>query len=198
MKTSLGVVALCLLVLGACGPAAAAPVPEKFLNPDVVIIDTSLGKIKVRLFPKKAPLTVANFLRYVDDRFYDGTVFHRVIPTFMIQGGGHDGALAEKRTRAPVKNESANGLSNKRGTIAMARTVAPDSATAQFFINVSDNLFLDRARARDVAGYCVFGEVIEGMDVVDKIKAVPTGARGAMQNVPVESVVIKSIRRGGP
>ncbi len=192
----LGLTACCLLA--SCGLAAAAPVPEKFLNPDVVIIDTSLGKIKVRLFPKKAPLTVANFLRYVDDRFYDGTVFHRVIPTFMIQGGGHDGTLKEKPTRAPVKNESANGLSNKRGTIAMARTVAPDSATAQFFINVSDNLFLDRARVRDGAGYCVFGEVIEGMDVVDKIKAVPTGARGVMQNVPVENVIIKSIRRGSP
>jgi cyclophilin family peptidyl-prolyl cis-trans isomerase len=195
MKTSLGVTALCLLALGAPG-AAAAPLPAKFRNPDMVTIDTSLGKIKVRLFPQKAPLTVANFLRYVDDRFYDGTVFHRVIPTFMIQGGGHDGALTAKRTRGPVKNESANGLSNRRGTVAMARAVAPDSATAQIFINVSDNLFLDRAKARDGAGYCVFGEVIEGMDVVDKIKAVPTGARGVMQDVPVENVVIKSIRRG--
>ncbi len=194
MRRTLGLTACCLLA--SCGAAPAAPLPEKFLNPDVVTIDTSLGKIKVRLFPQKAPRTVANFLRYADDRFYEGTVFHRVIPTFMVQGGGHDGALKEKPTRAPVPNESANGLSNKRGTVAMARMVAPDSATAQFFINVNDNLFLDRERARDGAGYCVFGEVIEGMDVVDKIKAVPTGARGAMQNVPVENVVIKSIRRG--
>jgi cyclophilin family peptidyl-prolyl cis-trans isomerase len=194
MKTTLGLAACCMLA--SCGVAPAAPLPAKFHSPDVVTIDTSLGKIKVRLFPQKAPQTVANFLRYTEDRFYEGTVFHRVIPTFMIQGGGHDGTLAEKRTRGPVKNESANGLSNRRGTVAMARTVAPDSAAAQFFINVNDNLFLDRARARDGAGYCVFGEVIEGMDVVDKIKAVPTGTRGAMQNVPVENVVIKSIRRG--
>ena len=157
----------------------------------VVVIDTSKGKIKAELFADKAPITVKNFLQYVDDKHYDGTIFHRVIAKFMIQGGGLLPGLKEKKTRAAIKNESDNGLSNKRGTLAMARTSVPDSATCQFFINVVDNAFLDKANAGDRVGYCVFGRVIEGMDVVDAIKAVKTG-RG---DAPLEDVVIKSIRR---
>src|SRR5262249_12947279 len=151
-------------------------------NP-VVEIKTSMGTIKVELFEKDAPVTVKNFLRYVDDKHYDGTIFHRVIADFMIQGGGFSKGLnkanikdKEKKTRDPIKNESNNGQSNKPGTIAMARTGRPDSATAQFFINTKDNDFLDRAKARDKVGYCVFGKVIEGMDVVDKIRRVKTRA----------------------
>jgi cyclophilin family peptidyl-prolyl cis-trans isomerase len=160
----------------------------------VVVIDTSMGPIKVQLDEEKAPITVKNFLGYVDDKFYDGTTFHRVIPGFMIQGGGMEpGQNQPKRTKAPIKNESTNNLSNKRGTIAMARTGVPDSATSQFFINVVDNGFLDKAKSGDGVGYCVFGKVIEGMDVVDKIRNVKTGA----QDVPVDAVMIKSIRRAG-
>jgi cyclophilin family peptidyl-prolyl cis-trans isomerase len=143
-----------------------------------VVIETSQGTIKAELDGDKAPVTVANFLAYVDDKFYDDTVFHRVIPDFMIQGGGFAPGMRQKTTKATIKNESANGLTNKRGTLAMARTSVPDSATAQFFINLKDNTFLDKARAQDGVGYCVFGKVIEGMDVVDKIKEVPTGRRG--------------------
>jgi cyclophilin family peptidyl-prolyl cis-trans isomerase len=163
-------------------------------NP-VVVMETSLGKIKIELFKDKAPNTVKNFLQYVDDKFYDGTVFHRVIPTFMIQGGGFEPGLKEKRTREAIKNESANGLSNGRGTLAMARTSEPHSATAQFFINVKDNTFLDRANARDGFGYAVFGRVIEGMDVVDRIKQVETGTRNGQGDVPTQDVVIRSVRR---
>jgi len=161
----------------------------------VVVIDTSLGKIKVELYADKAPGTVKNFLSYVDDKFYDGTIFHRVIPSFMVQGGGFTPDLKEKKTKDPIKNESDNGVANERGTIAMARTSEPDSATSQFFINVRDNAFLDRAKSRDGVGYCVFGKVIEGMDVVDKIKDVETTSQGVFENVPKKEVVIKSIRR---
>jgi cyclophilin family peptidyl-prolyl cis-trans isomerase len=155
-----------------------------------VVMETSLGTVKLELDEAKAPVTVANFLSYVDEKFYDNTVFHRVIPDFMIQGGGFLTGLRQKTTKAPIKNESPNGLSNVRGTIAMARTNNPDSATAQFFINVVDNSHsLDRPR------YCVFGKVIEGMDVVDKIKAVATERRGLHENVPVKDVVITSVRR---
>ena len=157
----------------------------------MVIIDTSKGRIKAELFAEKAPITVKNFLQYVDDKFYDGTIFHRVIPNFMIQGGGMLPGGREKETRAPIKNEGGNGLTNKRGTLAMARTNVPDSASSQFFINVKDNDFLDRANARDRVGYAVFGRVLEGMEVVDAIKVVPTGPN----DVPIEDVVIKSIRR---
>jgi cyclophilin family peptidyl-prolyl cis-trans isomerase len=160
-----------------------------------VLIETSQGPIKVELDGDKAPVTVANFLAYVDDQFYDDTIFHRVIPDFMIQGGGFAPGLRQKTTKAAIKNESANGLTNKRGTLAMARTNVADSATAQFFINLKDNSFLDRANAQDKVGYCVFGKVIEGMDVVDKIKGVPTGRRGQHENVPAQDVTIKSIRR---
>ena len=163
-------------------------------NP-VVIMETSMGTIKIELYEKKAPVTVKNFLDYVDNKFYDGVIFHRVIPNFMIQGGGMEPGLKEKKTRAAIVNESTNGLSNERGTLAMARTNVPDSATAQFFINVKDNDFLDRAKARDKVGYCVFGKVIEGIDVVDKIKEVKTGMQGGHADVPVQDVVIRSVRR---
>jgi peptidyl-prolyl cis-trans isomerase A (cyclophilin A) len=164
-------------------------------NP-VVIIDTSMGKIKVELYPDKAPITVKNFLGYVDDKFYDGTIFHRVIPNFMIQGGGFEAGKAlnpggEKKTKPAIKNEASNGLSNKRGTISMARTNVPDSATAQFYINHKDNNFLDKDKDPNGVGYCVFGKVLDGMDVVDKIAAVKTTKPN---DVPVETVTIKSIR----
>jgi peptidyl-prolyl cis-trans isomerase B (cyclophilin B) len=163
-------------------------------NP-VVIMETSMGTITIELFKDKAPITVENFLKYVDDKHYDGVIFHRVIPNFMVQGGGFEPGMKERKTRAPIKNESANGLSNERGTLAMARTPQPDSASAQFFINVVDNKFLDRAQARDGVGYCVFGKVTSGMDVVDKIKAVETGNVGGHGDVPKQDVVIKSVRR---
>jgi peptidyl-prolyl cis-trans isomerase B (cyclophilin B) len=160
-----------------------------------VVMETSEGTIKIELEDDKAPGTVANFLSYVDDGFYDNTIFHRVIPNFMIQGGGFQPGMTQKKPKAAIQNESSNGLSNKRGTLAMARTSAPHSATAQFFINVKDNLFLDKAQAQDRVGYCVFGRVIEGMDVVDKIKGVSTTSRGGHQDVPAKDVVIKSVRR---
>lgn len=178
--------AVCLMI-GVAGSAKAE-------NP-VVQIETSLGNIKVELFQDKAPITVKNFLGYVEDKHYDGTIFHRVIPTFMIQGGGFKPGMAEKDTKEAIQNESANGLSNLRGTLAMARTPRPHSATAQFFVNVKDNTFLDKNKAQDGFGYCVFGRVTEGMDVVDKIKAVATATKGDHENVPTEDVVIKSIRR---
>ena len=163
---------------------------------NVVVMETSLGTIKLELYPDKAPVTVQNFLGYVDEGFYDGTVFHRVIPNFMIQGGGMEPGMRQKKTKPAIKNESANGLGNQRGTVAMARTNVPDSATAQFFINVTDNGFLDKSQARDGVGYCVFGKVIEGLDVVDKIKGVRTVTLvDGFDDVPTEDVVIESIRR---
>jgi cyclophilin family peptidyl-prolyl cis-trans isomerase len=176
-----------LLGLLAAGPLGAQKDQDK--NP-VVVMETSKGTIKIELFANKAPLTVKNFLQYVEDKHYDGTIFHRVISDFMIQGGGFNANMQEKATRQAIKNESDNGLTNVRGTIAMARTNKPDSATAQFYVNVKDNKFLDRANAKDNVGYCVFGRVIEGMDVVDMIRNVETGA----DDVPVQQVVIKSVR----
>ena len=178
-------------------------------NP-VVVMKTSMGTIKIELFQDKAPITVKNFLSYVDEKFYDNTVFHRVIDNFMIQGGGFTATdpIKQKRTKNPIKNESDNGLKNERGTLAMARTPDPNSATSQFFINVVDNAFLNRSD-RD-AGYAVFGKVIEGMDVVDKIRKVKTGKLPAIalngnqeinttfQDVPLNKVVIESIRRVNP
>lgn len=160
-------------------------------NP-VVIMTTSKGNIKIELFKDKAPITVENFLSYVNDGFYDGTIFHRVIPNFMIQGGGFTPEFTQKPTKQPIKNEAANGLKNERGTIAMARTQAVDSATSQFFINLADNNFLNNG-VRDY-GYAVFGKVIDGMDVVDKIAAVETGQRGMYADVPKEDVVIESVK----
>ena len=165
-------------------------VEEKKENP-VVVIKTSKGDITVELFEKEAPITVKNFLRYVEDGFYAGTIFHRVIPGFMIQGGGFDADMNQKDTHAPIKNEAENRLENKRGTLAMARTQVVDSATSQFFINLTDNAFLNHTRPNPQGfGYCVFGRVIDGMDVVDQIAAVRTGRKGPHENVPVEPVEI--------
>jgi cyclophilin family peptidyl-prolyl cis-trans isomerase len=171
--------ALALALAAGAAPAA---------NP-VVLIVTSLGDVKVELDPEKAPITVKNFLSYVDDKHYDGTIFHRIIKDFMIQGGGFEPGMRQKPTKDPIKNEASNGLTNKRGTIAMARTNDPDSATAQFFINVKDNDFLNMSPRSP--GYCVFGKVIDGMDVVDKIREVRTKPG----DVPVQNVVIQRIRR---
>ncbi len=159
----------------------------------MVVISTSLGEIRLSLDSEKAPVTVANFLSYVDDGFYDNTIFHRVIPGFMVQGGGMDATMGEKATKAPIRNEAKNGLRNLRGTIAMARTQQVDSATAQFFINLSNNSFLDHG-SRDF-GYAVFGEVVGGMEVIDSIAGVPTGRRGMHENVPIKPVTILSIKR---
>jgi cyclophilin family peptidyl-prolyl cis-trans isomerase len=156
-----------------------------------VVFETSLGDITLELDPAKAPTTVKNFLSYVEAGFYDGTLFHRVIPGFMIQGGGMTPGLREKSTKAPIKNEAANGLANLRGTIAMARTQDIDSATSQFFINVRDNLFLNhRDNSPNGFGYCVFGKVISGLEVADKIVTVTTQTSGYHENVPVEDVLI--------
>ena len=173
-----------------------APVAEQKKETNMVIIKTSMGDIKVKLAADKAPLTTANFLAYMDAGHYNGTIFHRVIDGFMIQGGGFDRNMRQKATQAPIKNEAANGLQNKRGTLAMARTMVVDSATSQFFINVKDNAFLDfRSPDPQGFGYCVFGEVVEGMDVVDQIKRVRTGVKAGMQDVPLETVEIISVTR---
>lgn len=165
----------------ACSPALAQKIR----------LATSAGDIVIELDAAKAPKTVDNFVQYVKAGHYDGTIFHRVIDDFMIQGGGMTETMSEKPTRAPIPLESRNGLSNVRGSVAMARTMIPDSATAQFFINVKDNAFLDQPNARDGHGYAVFGKVVAGMDVVDRIKAVPTVNRGPHQNVPATPIVIK-------
>ena len=170
--------------LAFAGTAAAQTSPR-------VKLATSAGDIVVELSPDKAPKTVANFLQYVNDKHYDGTVFHRVIDGFMVQGGGYTADMKEKPTRAPVPLEAANGLKNDSYTIAMARTGNPDSATSQFFINVKNNAMLD-APNPDGHGYTVFGKVVSGKEVVDKIRAVQTGNKGRMQNVPLEPIVIQS------
>lgn len=156
-----------------------------------VVLATSEGDITIELDREKAPRTVDNFIQYVKSGHYDGTIFHRVIDNFMIQGGGMQPSMIEKATRAPIPLESRNGLQNLRGTVAMARTMVPDSATSQFFINVRDNAFLDAANARDGNGYAVFAKVVAGMDVVDRIKAVPTTSRGPLQNVPATPIIIR-------
>jgi len=179
LKKILPLLAAALLVV--VGPAWAQKVR----------LATSAGDIVLELDREKAPKTVDNFLQYVKAGHYDGTIFHRVIETFMIQGGGMKPDLSEKQTRAPIPLESRNGLQNLRGTVAMARTGIPDSATSQFFINVVDNAFLDQPNSRDGNGYAVFGKVVDGMDVVDKIKAVPTTSAGPQQNVPVTPVIIR-------
>lgn len=163
-------------------------------NPQV-LMETSMGTITIELFKEKAPITVKNFLSYVKDGFYDGLVFHRVIKDFMIQGGGLNENLEQKKPKFAIKNEATNGLSNKRGTLAMARTAVVDSATSQFFINTVDNAFLDhQGKQPDRFGYCVFGQVLEGMEVVDQIRAVKTGSRNGHGDVPLEPVFIKSAR----
>ena len=179
------------LVLAACslllaGNLLAAENPHVLLN-------TSMGEIEIELEAEKAPVSVKNFLEYVESGYYDGTVFHRVIPGFMIQGGGFNEGLSQKKTRAPIKNEADNGLHNVRGTLAMARTQNVDSATSQFFINHRDNDFLDHG-TRDF-GYAVFAKVVRGMDVVDQIAQVPTGNRSMMQNVPRTPVKVISAKK---
>jgi peptidyl-prolyl cis-trans isomerase B (cyclophilin B) len=164
-------------------------------NP-VVLLETSSGDILVELFSDNAPKTVENFLRYVDGGFYENTIFHRVIPGFMIQGGGLSARMEEKETGAQVQNEADNGIKNTRGTLAMARTRDPHSATAQFYINLVDNSFLDHTEPTPSGwGYCVFGKVTEGLDVVDKIAKVKTRPQGIHENVPVEMVLITGVNR---
>jgi peptidyl-prolyl cis-trans isomerase A (cyclophilin A) len=158
----------------------------------MIKFETSHGSFTVELFPKEAPLSAENFQKYVDDGFYDGTIFHRIIPNFMVQGGGLTADFGNKGTRAPIKNEAKNGLKNKRGTLSMARTSDVNSATAQFFINLVDNDFLDHG-PRDY-GYAVFGKVTEGMDVVDKIAGVKTGRKKGYQDAPLDDVVIVSAK----
>ncbi|MFQ5585589.1 MAG: peptidylprolyl isomerase [Thermodesulfobacteriota bacterium] len=167
-------------------------------NP-IVIMETSKGSIKIELFEKEAPITVKNFLAYVSDGFYNGLIFHRVIPGFMIQGGGFDVEMNRKRTKSPIKNEARSELPNRRGTIAMARTNVIDSATSQFFINLVDNGFLNhRDNTMRGFGYAVFGKVVEGMNVVDEIGRVRTDYKGGMKDVPVEPVIIKGVRIAHP
>jgi cyclophilin family peptidyl-prolyl cis-trans isomerase len=161
----------------------------------MVEIETSVGNITLELYPEKAPKTVANFVRYVNDGFYTNTIFHRVISGFMIQGGGFERDLTEKETRAPIVNEAGNGLSNKAGTIAMARTSDPDSATSQFFINLVENPALNyTGPGPDFIGYCVFGKVVQGMDVVRKIGLMPTADSGGYANVPIRPIIIKQAK----
>jgi cyclophilin family peptidyl-prolyl cis-trans isomerase len=181
------------MVLAASLTASAARL-EAADNP-VVVVETSMGNITFEVYPDRAPKSVENFLAYVKDGFYEGTIFHRVIKGFMIQGGGLTADLQRKETRPPVQNEASNGLKNQRGFVSMARTAEIHSATAQFFINTANNTALDHKGmgARDF-GYCVFGKVTEGMDVVDKIENVDTGTKSGYKDVPVQPVVIKSIR----
>jgi peptidyl-prolyl cis-trans isomerase A (cyclophilin A) len=175
---------VCASALVVCGAHAQSAPKVRF--------QTSLGEFTVEVYPDKAPKTVANFVQYVQDKQYDGTVFHRVMDNFMVQGGGMTPDMREKSTRAPIPLEARNGLRNDRGTIAMARTSNPNSATAQFFINVVDNPGLN-APQPDGFGYAVFGKVVAGMDVVDKIRAAPTGNRGMHQNVPLTPILIQSV-----
>jgi peptidyl-prolyl cis-trans isomerase A (cyclophilin A) len=187
---------LCLLQAPAAStPAPVVPAPRPTPNGPVVVLDTSMGKIRIGLHQDKAPISAANFVQYVKAKHYDGTIFHRVIPTFMIQGGGMTPDMTEKPGRPPIKNEARNGLRNSRGTVAMARTNDPNSATAQFFINVKENHMLDFGISG--AGYAVFGEVLEGMDVVDKIKVVQTTNKGPHDDVPITPVIIKTARVEG-
>jgi cyclophilin family peptidyl-prolyl cis-trans isomerase len=159
----------------------------------MIRFETSLGDFTIELFDKAAPVTVANFLQYIDDGFLDGTIFHRIVPGFVIQGGGFTEDMTQKTTRAPIKNEADNGLKNDRGTLSMARTNDVNSATSQFFVNLKDNEFLDHKRGN--FGYAVFARVTEGMDVIDKIAAVETGRRRGFEDVPVQAVIMKSVRR---
>ncbi|MGA7500234.1 MAG: peptidylprolyl isomerase [Isosphaeraceae bacterium] len=193
--TSITLLSVMVLGLGACLSLSAVAGQDSTQKP-VVVLDTSLGAITLELYPDKAPITVENFLKYVDEGFYDNLIFHRVIPGFMVQGGGMTDQMVEKSVgkHRPIKNESSNRnrLSNDRGTIAMARTGDPDSATCQFFINHADNPNLNTAGG----GYTVFGKVIDGLeDVVDKIAKVPTTRRGPHENVPLKPVYIKSAKR---
>jgi len=195
MKT---IASFLLLLLSSSTLAQSNEADAESANPfeqalPTVALHTSLGKITVEVYEDQAPISAENFLSYVRDGYYDGLVFHRVIPNFMIQGGGFDAEYARRETREPIQNEADSGLSNERGTLAMARTGDPHSATAQFFINVVDNPALDhRGKASGRTwGYAVFGRVIDGMDVVDQIRFLPTGPNGPHQNAPLETVVIE-------
>jgi cyclophilin family peptidyl-prolyl cis-trans isomerase len=181
---------------GAAAATPAPPAPAAAAGNPVVVIETSLGTIKAELWPDKAPGTVANVLKYVDDKFYDGLIFHRVIDGFMIQGGGFMPDMQQKAARSAIKNEARSDAPNSRGTLAMARTMMVDSASCQFYINLTDNAPLNhRDNTPQGYGYCVFGKVIGGMDVVDKIAKVQTAPKGPYQDVPIEPVIIKTIRR---
>lgn len=188
-----------ILAVSACSKgeqSSAAGASAAASNP-IVILKTTAGEIELELYADKAPASVANFLSYVDEGFYDGTVFHRVIKGFMVQGGGYDGAREKKPTREPIKNEASNGLKNENGTVAMARTSVPNSATSQFFINTENNAFLDyRDQSPEGWGYAVFGKVIHGMDVVERIEATETeDAGGAFRNMPKSPIVTETARR---
>jgi peptidyl-prolyl cis-trans isomerase A (cyclophilin A) len=159
----------------------------------MIRFETNLGDFTIEFFEKEAPLSVANFTSYIDDGHFDGTIFHRIVPGFVIQGGGFTEDMTQKKTKAPVKNEADNGLKNSRGTLSMARTNDINSATSQFFVNLKDNDFLDHSRGN--FGYAVFAKVTEGMDVIDKIAAVSTGRKKGFDDVPVEAVTMKSVRR---
>ena len=184
--------------LAQTSPVQDAPLPAPQVKPTpdgpVIAIDTTMGTIEVGLYATRAPLSTRNVMNYVRSGFYDGTVFHRVIPGFMIQGGGLDAGLNEKPVGPPVRNEARNGLLNSRGSLSLARTDNPHSATSQFFISVKDNPVLDFGISRDGWGYAVFGEVLSGMEVVDQIVAVPTSTRGRHQNVPIKPVTITKVR----
>ncbi|MEA3109710.1 MAG: peptidyl-prolyl cis-trans isomerase [Gammaproteobacteria bacterium] len=162
----------------------------------MILFETTLGDFKIELFEKEAPISVANFQKYIDGGFFDGTIFHRIVPGFVIQGGGFTEDMAQKKTEAPIKNEADNGLKNSRGTLSMARTNDINSATSQFFVNLKDNDFLDNSRGN--FGYAVFARVTEGMDVVDKIAAVETGRKRGFDDVPVEAVIMKTVRKVDP
>jgi peptidyl-prolyl cis-trans isomerase A (cyclophilin A) len=192
MTNSLAIMAFVLGVGASLLSSTEAAAADDEKHP-IVVLDTTAGEIVLQLDAEKAPKTVANFMKYVDEKFYDDLIFHRVIPNFMIQGGGFDAQVAQKErgVRAPILNESGNGLSNARGTIAMARTNDPNSATCQFFINHADNPNLDTFGG----GYAVFGKVTSGLDVVDKIAAMPTTRKAGMKDVPVDTVTIKSAKR---
>jgi peptidylprolyl isomerase/peptidyl-prolyl cis-trans isomerase B (cyclophilin B) len=198
-STTLFIGALMLGISG-CGASepgkqavSTAPAAGQSANPRV-LIETSKGNITVEVFPGQAPLSAENFINYVKSGYYDGLIFHRVIPGFMVQGGGMNASMAEKPHGAPIQNEADNGLKNLRGTLAMARTGDPHSASSQFFINVADNAFLNhRGKSVDGWGYAVFGEVVDGMDVVDAIVAVPRGNRGPHGDVPIEPVMMKRV-----
>ncbi len=188
-----------IMALIVAGLLLAGKVSAQEKEETMVKLMTTAGDITLELYADKAPETVKNFLRYVDDGFYKGTVFHRVIPSFMIQGGGFDGSMGRKQTHAPIRNEAANALKNERGTIAMARTSIPDSASSQFFINTVDNASLNfRNPTAEGIGYCVFGRVVEGMAVVDAIESTQTGIRNGMRDVPVKDIVITDAIRLTP
>ena len=201
IRTIWAIAMLAAMVLtSGCARTSPKPVPkpnsDSNSNP-IVIIETSMGVIKAELWADTAPITVKNFLTYADEKHFDGLIFHRVMQGFMIQGGGFDPQMKEKTTRGPIKNEASADKKNDRGTLAMARTSAIDSATSQFYINLVDNGALNhRDKTFRGFGYCAFGKVIEGVDVVDKVGAVPVGNAAGHQNVPTTPVLIKSIRRG--